>query len=122
MAKTNGTRSKRMPKNTALTKPASKSILITGGTGFLGVHLVRQLLDAGEKNLRVMASSVPEWMKDAGVEPLEGSVTDAGDVAGAVRNVSAIFHLAGKVSRDNDDAVEMNKIHLQGTRLVCDAA
>ncbi len=97
-------------------------MLITGGTGFLGTHIVKQMLDAGEKNLRVMASRVPSWMADAGVEPFEGSVTNRDDVASAVKNVSAIFHLAGKVSRDNDDAAEMNTIHLQGTRLLCEAA
>lgn len=99
-----------------------KRILVTGGTGFLGSHIVRQFLDAGEKNLRVMASRVPEWMKDVGVDAIEGSVTNARDVAAACKNVSAIFHLAGKVSRDNDDAVAMNRIHLEGTRLLCEAA
>lgn len=69
-----------------------------------------------------MASRVPDWMKDSGVEAIEGSVTDKEDVASAVKNVSAIFHLAGKVSRDNDDAMSMNNIHLQGTRLLCEAA
>src|SRR6476660_1214925 len=91
------------PKTKALAKLPAKKILITGGTGFLGAHIVRKMLDAGEKNLRVMASRVPEWMKDAGVEASEGSVTSRQDVAKAVGNVSAIFHLAGKVSRDNDD-------------------
>ena len=110
-----------MAKTKALAK-TEKKVLITGGTGFLGTHIVRQLLDSGEKNLRVMASSVPEWMKDAGVEPAEGSVTNRDDVATAVKNVSAIFHLAGKVSRDNEDAAVMNAIHLNGTRLVCEAA
>lgn len=110
-----------MPKSKALTK-TEKKILIAGGTGFLGTHIVRQLLDAGEKNLRVMASSVPEWMKDAGVEATEGSVTNAADVAAAVKNANAIYHLAGKVSRDNSDAAAMNRIHLQGTRLLCEAA
>lgn len=110
-----------MAKTKALAK-TEKKILITGGTGFLGTHIVRQFLDAGEKNLRVMASSVPEWMKDAGVEPAEGSVTNREDVANAVKNVSAIFHFAGKVSRDNDDAASMNKIHLEGTRILCEAA
>jgi dihydroflavonol-4-reductase len=110
-----------MAKTKALAK-TEKKVLITGGTGFLGTHIVRQFLDSGEKNLRVMASSVPEWMKDAGVEPAEGSVTNRDDVATAVKNVSAIFHLAGKVSRDNEDAAIMNAIHLNGTRLVCEAA
>ena len=109
-----------MPKR-ALARTERK-ILITGGTGFLGTHIVRQLVAAGERNVRVMASSVPAWMKDAGVEAVEGSVTNALDVTDAVRNVAAILHLAGKVSRDNEDAVEMNKVHLEGTRILCDGA
>lgn len=110
-----------MAKTKALAK-TEKKILITGGTGFLGSHIVRQFLDAGEKHLKVMASSVPGWMKDAGVKAVEGSVTNRADVAKACKNVSAIFHLAGKVSRDNNDAAAMNKIHVEGTRLLCEAA
>jgi len=110
-----------MVKKKALAK-VEKKILITGGTGFLGSHIVRQLIDSGAKNLRVMASNVPEWMTDAGVEPVTGSVADREKVAEAVRNVSAIFHLAGKVSRDNEDAAAMNKVHLEGTRVLCEAA
>jgi dihydroflavonol-4-reductase len=110
-----------MAKTKALTK-TEKKILITGGTGFLGTHIVRQLLDAGAKNLRVMASRVPDWMKDAGVEAAEGSVANREDAAAATKNTSAIFHLAGKVSRDNSDAASMNKIHVEGTRVLCEAA
>jgi dihydroflavonol-4-reductase len=110
-----------MAKGKAITK-AKRKILITGGTGFLGTHIVHQLLESGEKDLSVMASRVPEWMRDAGVEAVEGSVTDRDDVATACKNVSAIFHLAGRVSRDNADAAAMNRVHLEGTRLLCEAA
>ena len=106
---------------TAAKKPAKK-ILITGGTGFLGTHLVRQFLDAGATNLRVMASSVPEWMTDAGCEAFAGSVTNAEHVAAATRNCEAIYHLAGKVSFDYDGAAQMNRLHVEGTRLLCEAA
>jgi dihydroflavonol-4-reductase len=108
-------------KTKALAK-TEKKILITGGTGFLGTHLVRQFLDAGAKNLRVMASSVPVWMQDAGVEAFAGSVTRKEDVAAATKNCEAIYHLAGKVSFAYDGAAQMNKIHVEGTRLLAHAA
>lgn len=108
-------------KTKALAK-VERKILITGGTGFLGTHLVRQFLDAGAANLRVMASSVPEWMTDAGVEAFAGSVTNVEDVGAATRNCEAIYHLAGKVSFAYDGAIQMNKIHVEGTRLLGEAA
>ncbi len=105
-----------------MAKKIEKKILITGGTGFLGTHLVHQFVDAGAKNLRVMASSVPEWMTDAGVEPFAGSVTNKDHVAAATKNCEAVYHLAGKVSFAYDGAAQMNKIHVEGTRILCEAA
>lgn len=109
-------------KKTKVLVKSEEKILITGGTGFLGTHLVRQFLDAGAKNLRVMASSVPDWMTDSGVEAFAGSVTKREDVAEATKNCEAIYHLAGKVSFDYDGAAQMNKLHVEGTRLLCEAA
>ena len=76
-----------MPKKKALAK-TEKKILITGGTGFLGAEIVRQLLDAGAMKLRVMASSVPAWMTDGGVEAAVGPVTHREKVAADVDDLA----------------------------------
>ncbi|HMF56297.1 MAG TPA: NAD-dependent epimerase/dehydratase family protein [Pyrinomonadaceae bacterium] len=109
-------------KSRTLAKQAEPKILITGGTGFLGIHLVGQLVESGAKNLRVMATSIPDWIREMGIEGLEGSITNVDDVARAVEDVKEVYHLAGKVSRERDDARQMNDIHVNGTRLLCEAA
>jgi dihydroflavonol-4-reductase len=69
-----------------------------------------------------MATSIPEWLTGLGVDTFEGSVTNAEDVERALEGVTEIYHLAGKVAREKDEAREMYKLHVEGTRLLCDAA
>jgi dihydroflavonol-4-reductase len=109
-------------RRAAIEKRPRATTLITGGTGFLGAHLVRQLVANGLKDLRVMATSIPDWLVDLGVEPFEGSITKSEDVKRAVDGIKEIYHLAGKVSRERDDARDMYAVHVEGTRLLCDAA
>src|SRR5260370_5114313 len=113
---------KSTKKHAAIVKKVPPTTLITGGTGFLGAHLVRQLVESGVKDLRVMANSTPEWLADSGVDTVAGSVLNADDVARAVEGVTEIYRLAGRVSREKDDAREMYRLHVEGTRLLCDAA
>jgi len=109
-------------RRAAIEKRPRAATLVTGGTGFLGSHLVRQLIAEGAKDIRVMATSIPDWLVDLGVETLEGSITKESDVKRAVDGIGEIYHLAGKVSRERDDAREMYQVHVEGTRLLCDAA
>jgi len=109
-------------RRAAIEKRPRATTLITGGTGFLGSHLVRQLVGGGVKDIRVMATSIPDWLVDLGVETLEGSIINQDDVKRAVEDIKDIYHLAGKVSREREDARDMYALHVEGTRLLCDAA
>lgn len=109
-------------RRAAIEKRPRAATLVTGGTGFLGSHLLQQLIADGARDIRVMATSIPDWLVALGVETFEGSITKESDVKRAVEGISEVYHLAGKVSRERDDAREMYQIHVEGTRLLCDAA
>src|SRR5215510_4306506 len=91
---------KSTKRHAAVVKKVPPTTLVTGGTGFLGAHLVRQLVESGAKDIRVMATSIPEWLTDLGVDTFEGSVMNSEDTARAVEGVTNVYHLAGKVSRE----------------------
>ena len=101
----------------------SGTVLVTGGTGFLGSHLVRQLAGAGDASVRVLARSTPSWLGEVDdVEVATGSVTDADVLQRAMEGVTVVHHLAGLVSRAGDHAREMYEVHVEGTRRLCEAA
>jgi len=100
-----------------------KTILVTGGTGFLGKHLIEQLRRAEpEARLRILCRGASRWGQDPGVEVARGDITSPTDVARAMEGAAEVYHLAGVVSRDPRDGHQMYQAHVEGTRHVCEAA
>jgi dihydroflavonol-4-reductase len=104
-----------------LLRPVSR-YLVTGATGFLGRHLVSQLLEAGHEVVAlVRAQRTQGGSLDARIQQLPGDVLDRASLDRAAAGCAGAFHCAGKVSRKPEDAEELQRIHVTGTRNVLDA-
>ncbi len=90
-------------------------ILVTGGTGFVGRHIVARLISAGGK-VRVLARSRVET---PGAEMAAGDIRDLSAVARAARECEAVIHLVG-IIREQGDAT-FRRMHVDATRTVIQA-
>ncbi|MEZ5864926.1 MAG: NAD-dependent epimerase/dehydratase family protein [Geminicoccaceae bacterium] len=101
------------------------SVLVTGGGGFIGSHLVERLTEVGHA-VRVLDdfSTGSRRNLPRGVEVHEGCVTDATAVAAGPRGVDAIFHLAAiaSVVRSNDEWLRSHAVNQGGTVTVFNSA
>ena len=115
------------PVTSAATSSTRPLALVTGGTGFLGSHLLRLLAGHSDpesaRRVRVLAHSTPPaWVRALGVEIAEGSVGSPDDMKRALDGVGEVYHLAGLVSHLPSDGHKMYAVHVDGTRVVCEAA
>lgn len=72
------------------------SVLVTGGTGFLGRRLVERLL-VQDRSVVVLARRSAPDLEERGVRFVNASLDDAAKVATACAGVETIFHVAAKV-------------------------
>jgi nucleoside-diphosphate-sugar epimerase len=104
-----------------------KSVLVTGGAGFIGSHLARRLLSEGLR-VRVLDNFATGRKSNlAGVDGLEiqdGDICSPSDVRRAVRDVDAVFHLAAlpSVARSWKDPVSTLATNSHGTANLVEAA
>lgn len=94
-------------------------VLVTGGGGFLGSAICRQLLTRGDQVIAYQRSAADELGK-LGAKIIRANITDAGSLNAATKGVDAVIHTAAKagLSVHYDDYFAPN---VTGTQNVLDA-
>jgi len=84
--------------------------LVTGGTGFIGTHLVKKLSDEGnEIKCLVRKDSKIDFLKTLGVEFVVGDIIDKNSLKNVAENIDVVYHLASIV--DHKKSIKSYKEH-----------
>lgn len=95
-------------------------ILVTGGTGFIGSHVVEALAGRGE-HVRCLVRSLdhPGWLAGLDVETMKGDCTRPETLSDALRGVDRVVHVAGATFAPSRAA--FFRANAEGTRNLVDA-
>jgi len=104
----------------------SKKILITGGTGFIGSYIIKELVEKGYSVRAIRRSNkLPFYISTDilnKVEWLNGDVLDIPSLEDAMTGADAVIHSAAVVSFLRSEKKEMYKTNIEGTANVVNVA
>jgi len=96
-------------------------ILVTGGTGFVGSHLIRRMRHDGLAVRAVVRDPAKaQALKELGVEIAQGELSDKTSLEKAVAGVERVVHLVGIIQEA--PGVTFQSVHVEGTRNLLEAA
>ncbi|MGO9591169.1 MAG: hopanoid-associated sugar epimerase [Candidatus Acidiferrales bacterium] len=97
--------------------------LVTGSTGFVGSHVARQLVAAGDRvRVLVRRSSKLQALEGLAVERVEGDLRDALSLDRAMRGVRRVFHVAADYRLWTKAPEEIYESNVEGTKRLFEAA
>jgi UDP-glucose 4-epimerase len=97
-------------------------VMVTGGSGFIGSHVLDKLVAAGHEAVNFDLLKSPHHNGE--VTWVEGSLLDPEQVRGALRGCDAVIHLAAWADVDQviKDPTTAEAVNVRGTQVVLDAA
>jgi len=96
------------------------NVLVAGGTGFVGAHLIRELRRNG--HTVVILSHHRSRGPEQGIVVVRGDVTDPVSVGAAAWGCDAAINLVGIIREFPAKGVTFQQLHVQATRNMVDAA
>jgi nucleoside-diphosphate-sugar epimerase len=94
---------------------------ITGGTGFVGSHLVTALRERGDTVAALVRSpSRAAGLRTLGCHLVEGTLEDERALEGLVEDADVVFHVAGRVAARSEE--EFQRVNRDGAARVAHAA
>src|SRR5258708_35437456 len=92
---------------------------VTGATGFVGSHVVRQLVDAGHEVIAVVRNPAKtQELTRLGITIARGDVTDKESMREPMRGTDGVFHIAAWYKVGVKDKSDGGKVNIDGTRNV----
>jgi len=95
-------------------------ILVTGGTGLVGSHLIQRLLSEG-KTIRALYRNNHPVAQSENLEWVKGDILDVEDVEVALKGVSQVYHCAALVSFNQSDINQLYQTNVEGTTNIVNA-
>ncbi|MDP9229877.1 MAG: SDR family NAD(P)-dependent oxidoreductase, partial [Bacteroidota bacterium] len=94
-------------------------ILVTGGTGFLGAYIIKELVEKGYAVRAIRRSNklplyIPLHILEK-VEWMNGDILDTVSIEKAMDTVDAVIHSAGMISFEKSERKQMYQVNIQGT-------
>lgn len=96
------------------------TVLVTGGSGFIGRHLVSALSARGDF-VRIFDLASPDE-SGTGIEFVQGSILDRAKLLRALDGIDRVFHLAGIAHLWAPRRADFDRANREGTEMVLSAA
>ena len=94
-----------------------KTAFVTGGAGFLGRHLIQELISTGWEVTALVRSDVPRWMQSPNLRVCNGTLDESKQLLAAMpERPDAVFHVAGAISMWRGDMDVLMRDNVTATR------